>query len=467
MAKPPRPTYVCRECGYETAKWMGKCPNCDNWNTLEEQAPQAVIPAGNSTFGTSASAAAARPVIKIDTPAATLNTVEDAEETRAVTGIGEFDRVLGGGIVEGSLVLIGGDPGIGKSTLLLQSAAKLAAEGLRVLYVSGEESTRQIKMRATRLGITGESIHVLSETNIDVIAAHFEALAPDHMIVDSIQTMFVPSKNAAPGSVSQVREATQVLMRMAKQSGSSIFLVGHVTKEGALAGPRVLEHMVDAVLYFEGDHHQDYRILRAAKNRFGSVNEIGVFRMTQGGMEQVLNPSEFLLSGRLPGAAGAAVASSMEGTRPVLVDIQALVAPTLFPSPRRQAYGFDYNRMALLLAVLEKRVGIALYNQDAYVNVAGGLELDEPAVDLPVCAALASSVKNTPVGGDWALMGEVGLSGELRAVSQIERRLAECARMGFKNVLIPKGNQTAALRAPEGLTVYAASTLQKALALLF
>ena len=349
--------YVCSDCGYESAKWMGRCPSCGAWNKMEEQEPAA--PVSSAASGPQRKSTVTVP----SAPARTLDQIEEGEQERSRCGIAEFDRVLGGGIVPGSLILIGGDPGIGKSTLLLQVSALLAGQGARVLYVSGEESARQIKMRAKRLGVGDSGMYVLSETNMDEIEAQRSVLTPDYMIVDSIQTVYVPGKNAAPGSVSQVREATSILMRAAKQAGTTIFLVGHVTKEGALAGPRVLEHMVDAVLYFEGDRHQEYRILRAAKNRFGSVNEIGVFRMEQAGMEEVPNPSEFLLSGRIPGAAGSAVAVSMEGSRPVLVDLQALVAPTMLSNPRRQALGFDYNRMALLLAVLEKRAGLMLYNR--------------------------------------------------------------------------------------------------------
>ncbi len=451
--------YICSDCGYESAKWMGRCPSCGAWNKMEEQQPE---PASTPMTGPLRRSTVSAP----SAPAKTLLQIEEAQEERARCGIEEFDRVLGGGIVSGSLVLIGGDPGIGKSTLLLQVSARLAQQGARVLYVSGEESARQIKMRAKRLGVGGSNLYVMSETNMDEIEAQRAALTPDYMIVDSIQTVYVPGKNAAPGSVSQVREATGILMRAAKQGGATIFLVGHVTKEGALAGPRVLEHMVDAVLYFEGERHQEYRILRAAKNRFGSVNEIGVFRMEQTGMEQVPNPSEFLLSGRIPGAAGSAVAVSMEGTRPVLVDLQALIAPTSFGTPRRQALGFDYNRLALLLAVLEKRAGLMLYNQDAYVNVAGGLELDEPACDLPLAAAVVSSLRNVPLPPDWALIGEVGLTGEVRAVSMMERRLAECARMGFTHLILPKANLRA-LRVPEGVEARGVTTLSEALALLF
>ena len=452
--------YVCSDCGYESAKWMGRCPSCGAWNKMEEQEPAVSV-------SSAASGPQRKSTVTVPSaPARTLDQIEEGEQERSRCSIAEFDRVLGGGIVPGSLILIGGDPGIGKSTLLLQVSALLAGQGARVLYVSGEESARQIKMRAKRLGVGDSGMYVLSETNMDEIEAQRSVLTPDYMIVDSIQTVYVPGKNAAPGSVSQVREATSILMRAAKQAGTTIFLVGHVTKEGALAGPRVLEHMVDAVLYFEGDRHQEYRILRAAKNRFGSVNEIGVFRMEQAGMEEVPNPSEFLLSGRIPGAAGSAVAVSMEGSRPVLVDLQALVAPTMLSNPRRQALGFDYNRMALLLAVLEKRAGLMLYNQDAYVNVAGGLELDEPACDLPLAAAVVSSLRNIPIPADWALIGEIGLTGEVRAVGMMDRRVSECARMGFTHLIVPKANLRA-LHAPEGVEIRGVSTLYEALAVLF
>ena len=452
--------YVCSDCGYESAKWMGRCPSCGAWNKMEEQEPAVSV-------SSAASGPQRKSTVTVPSaPARTLDQIEEGEQERSRCGIAEFDRVLGGGIVPGSLILIGGDPGIGKSTLLLQVSALLAGQGARVLYVSGEESARQIKMRAKRLGVGDSGMYVLSETNMDEIEAQRSVLTPDYMIVDSIQTVYVPGKNAAPGSVSQVREATSILMRAAKQAGTTIFLVGHVTKEGALAGPRVLEHMVDAVLYFEGDRHQEYRILRAAKNRFGSVNEIGVFRMEQAGMEEVPNPSEFLLSGRIPGAAGSAVAVSMEGSRPVLVDLQALVAPTMLSNPRRQALGFDYNRMALLLAVLEKRAGLMLYNQDAYVNVAGGLELDEPACALPLAAAVVASLRNIPIPADWALIGEIGLTGEVRAVGMMDRRVSECARMGFTHLIVPKANLRA-LHAPEGVEIRGVSTLYEALAVLF
>lgn len=447
--------YYCTACGHESAKWFGKCPGCGGWNTFEEQ-PAVPKTAARDKGG----------MLPIERPAPSINEIEESDEVRLGTGIGELDRVLGGGAVPGALVLVGGDPGIGKSTLLLQAAANLANDGQRVLYVSGEESVRQIKMRATRLGIRAENLHVFSQTDMDRISAQQQTLKPDFMIVDSVQTIYSPSINSMAGSVSQVRGCTGELMRIAKDEGCTVFLVGHVTKEGALAGPRVLEHMVDAVLSFEGDRRQEYRVLRAAKNRFGSVNEIGVFRMGDKGMVEVPNPSEFFLSERTADCAGSVVACAMEGTRPVLVDLQALVSPTMLPAPRRQSYGFDHNRMALLLAVMEKRAGMKLYNMDAYVNVAGGIELDEPAADLPLVAAVASSLSNLPVRPGMVFIGEVGLSGEIRAVSQLERRLIECARMGFTDCVIPQGN----LRGeplPQGLRVHAVRSVREALACAF
>ena len=455
MAK-QKTVYVCSQCGYETARWLGKCPDCGSWNTLTEQLQAPSAPEAKALKR--APGTGAQPL--------TLDEIPLDGMLRHSTGIAELDRVLGGGIVEGSLLLVGGDPGIGKSTLLTQVSAHYARAGHRVLYVSGEESARQIKLRAQRLGVEGDGLFILSENDMSAVERQMERVGPDLMIVDSIQTMYRPEMAAAPGSVSQVRESASVLMRAAKTTGCAIVLVGHVTKEGSLAGPRVLEHMVDAVLYFEGDRHQEYRILRAAKNRFGSVNEIGVFRMEQSGMEPVPNPSEFLLSGRIPGASGSAVAVSMEGTRPVLVDLQALVAPSSFGNPRRQALGFDYNRMALLLAVLEKRAGLTLFNQDVYVNVAGGLELDEPACDLPLAAAVVSSLRNKPLPPDWVLIGEVGLTGEVRAVGMMERRVSECVRMGFVHLVVPRSNLRA-LHVPEGVEVRGVSTLAEALALLF
>ena len=452
-AKGPKTVYVCSQCGYETVRWLGRCPDCGSWNTLEEQIVQPETPEKG-----------ARPQTDVrleDAPV--LWQVDATDDERLSTGIDEFDRVLGGGAVSGSMILLGGDPGIGKSTLLLQVSDHLGREGRRVLSVSGEESLHQLRMRAQRLGVAKGNLHAMSQTNMDAILGMAEKLQPDYLIVDSIQTMYMPQMNTAPGSVSQIRQCAAAFMHLAKEDGVTVFLVGHVTKEGTLAGPRILEHMVDVVLNFEGDTRQEYRILRAAKNRFGSINEIGIFRMTAEGMEAVRNPSEFLLSHRLRGAAGSAVTCSMEGTRPVLVDIQSLVTPSLFGMPRRQSNGFDHNRMSLLLAVMEKRAGIPLYNQDAYLNVAGGLTLDEPAVDLSVTLAVASSARNIPVPPEWVALGEVGLSGEVRAIPQLERRLAEAARMGFTRALIPAGNLRN-LRPVEGLECEGVDTLYHAFA---
>ena len=455
MAK-AKTSFVCSQCGYETARWLGKCPGCSAWNTLSEQL---AVPAQE---------VAAKPLKQrpgTGARALLLSDIAQEETQRASTGIGELDRVLGGGVVEGSLVLVGGDPGIGKSTLLLQACAHLAQSG-RVLYISGEESARQIKMRAQRLGVSASGLYVLAENALDQAEARFEEIQPAYMVVDSIQTMYRPEMSSAPGSVSQVRECTALLMRLAKTSGCAIFLVGHVTKEGAIAGPRVLEHMVDVVLYFEGDRQHEYRILRAVKNRFGSVNEIGLFQMLERGMQEVPNPSDMLLSERARGAAGSSVFCGMEGTRPMLVDVQALVAQTAFGNPRRTTHGCDQGRLALLLAVLEKRAGIPLYNQDVYINVAGGLELTEPAADLPLCASVASSARGTPIPQSWALMGEIGLAGEIRAISQAERRLSECLRLGFSTAVIPRENLRR-LKVPEGMRVYGVDTLPEALSLLF
>ncbi|MBP3428259.1 MAG: DNA repair protein RadA [Clostridia bacterium] len=446
--------FVCSACGYETPKWMGKCPGCAAWNTLEEQAPQAQAPV---------KAIKQRP----GTGAKALRLEEIGEENaaRAATGIGELDRVLGGGVVEGSLMLVGGDPGVGKSTLLLQASEHLAQAGSRVLYISGEESARQIKMRAKRLGVESCNLLILSENALDEAERRWEEIQPDYMIIDSIQTMYRPDMASAPGSVSQVRECASILMRMAKTTGCAVFLVGHVTKEGSLAGPRVLEHMVDVVLYFEGDRQHQYRILRAVKNRFGSVNELGLFEMHENGMTAVENPSEMLLSERAKNVPGSCVLPAIEGSRPMLVDVQALTLQSGYGSPRRTTNGFDAGRLALLLAVLEKRAGVALLGQDVYINVAGGLELSEPAADLALCAAVASSVRECCVPADWAVMGEVGLAGEIRAIAQIERRLSECMRLGFTTCVIPRANLRG-VRAPEGMKLYGVDTLAEALAIL-
>ena len=456
MAK-ERTTYCCSACGYETPRWMGKCPGCNAWNTLKEQAPKAA-----------AASVAAKPIKqRPGTGAKALRLEEISEESaaRRTTGIGELDRVLGGGVVEGALMLVGGDPGIGKSTLLLQASENLAATGARVLYISGEESARQIKMRAKRLGVTSQNLLILSENAMDEAEKRWEEIQPDYMIIDSIQTMYRPDMASAPGSVSQVRECASVLMRMAKTTGCAVFLVGHVTKEGAIAGPRVLEHMVDLVLYFEGDRQHEYRILRAVKNRFGSVNELGLFEMRDTGMVPVENPSELLLSERAKNVPGSCVHCAIEGSRPMLVDVQALALQSAYSAPRRTTNGFDAGRLALLLAVLEKRAGVSLFNQDVYINVAGGLELSEPAADLALCAAVASSVRESCIGADWAVMGEVGLAGEIRAISQCERRLAECARLGFTHAVIPR-ESAKHIRKIDGMRIYGVETLAEALAIL-
>ena len=457
MAK-EKTVYVCSACGYETPRWMGKCPGCNAWNTMEEQAPQASVSqaapvkANKQRGGTGAKALR-------------LDEIPEENAARASTGIGELDRVLGGGVVEGSLMLVGGDPGIGKSTLLLQVSEHLARQGARVLYISGEESARQIKMRARRLGVAADSLLILSENAMDAAEKRWEEIQPDYMIIDSIQTMYRPDMASAPGSVSQVRECASLLMRMAKTTGCAVFLVGHVTKEGAIAGPRILEHMVDVVLYFEGDRQHDHRILRAVKNRFGSVNELGLFEMHEKGMLPVANPSEMLLSERAKNVPGSCVIPAIEGSRPMLVDVQALALQTAYGTPRRTTNGFDAGRLALLLAVLDKRAGVSLFNQDVYVNVAGGLSLSEPAADLALCAAVASSVRDVCIPGDWAVMGEVGLAGEIRAVSQCERRLSECARLGFTSAVLPRENARH-LKAPEGMRVYGVETLAEALSIL-
>ena len=455
MAK-AKSVYVCNQCGYETARWMGKCPECGSWNSFTEET-RAAAPEPAEKKLKRAPGSGAEAMLVDDIP--------DEAMARLTTGIGELDRVLGGGVVEGSMVLVGGDPGIGKSTLLLQVSEHLARQGARVLYISGEESARQIKMRARRLGVAADSLLILSENAMDAAEKRWEEIQPDYMIIDSIQTMYRPDMASAPGSVSQVRECASLLMRMAKTTGCAVFLVGHVTKEGAIAGPRILEHMVDVVLYFEGDRQHDHRILRAVKNRFGSVNELGLFEMHEKGMLPVANPSEMLLSERAKNVPGSCVIPAIEGSRPMLVDVQALALQTAYGTPRRTTNGFDAGRLALLLAVLEKRAGVSLFNQDVYVNVAGGLSLSEPAADLALCAAVASSVRDVCIPGDWAVMGEVGLAGEIRAVSQCERRLSECARLGFTSAVLPRENARH-LKAPEGMRVYGVETLAEALSIL-
>ena len=401
MAK-AKSVYFCQECGYELSKWMGQCPACKAWNSIVEE----------TVVKTQAGSGTARKSLAVSEPKV-LTDIEITSEHRISTGIGEFDRVLGGGIVKGSLVLVGGDPGIGKSTLLLQMCRHTSETNCRVLYISGEESLAQIKIRADRLGSFGKSLSLLCETNLNIIEETVLKYKPEIVIIDSIQTMFKEEVSSAPGSVSQVRETTAVLMRLAKDNGISIFIVGHVTKEGVVAGPRVLEHMVDTVLYFEGERYASYRLLRAVKNRFGSTNEIGVFEMRHDGLRQVENPSEYMLNGKPSGASGSVVTCAMEGSRPILVEIQALVSQTNFNMPKRTAAGTDYNRVNILMAVLEKRLGLSMGNCDAYVNVAGGMRLLEPAIDLAIVTALISSYSNKPVSEHTIVFGEVGLTGEV------------------------------------------------------
>ena len=424
MAKAKKSVFFCQNCGHEEGKWLGQCPACKEWNTFVEERV------------TSGKAGAVRD--KKDAQIVTLSSVATDEDERMMTKIAELDRVLGGGIVPGSLVLVGGDPGIGKSTLLLQVCQRLSALNKKILYISGEESLKQIKLRANRMGDFSDTLFLLCETNLDIIRSVIEQQRPDMVVIDSIQTMYNEEVGSAPGSVSQVRESTNILMQLAKGLGISIFIVGHVTKEGTVAGPRVLEHMVDTVLYFEGDRHASYRILRAVKNRFGSTNEIGVFEMQKSGLVEVENPSEFMLSGRPEHASGSVVACAMEGTRPMLMEIQALVCKSNFGMPRRTAAGLDYNRVNLLMAVLEKRVGLPLSSYDAYVNIAGGIRMNEPAVDLGIVMAIASSYKNKPVSEDAIVFGEVGLSGEVRAVTMPEQRVAEAKKLGFKTCILPE-----------------------------
>ena len=426
MAKTRNTVYFCQNCGYESAKWMGQCPGCNEWNTFVEETVSPLSAGKNGKR----SQGLAKPK--------GLSEIDLSEDERKSSGMGELDRVLGGGIVQGSLVLVGGDPGIGKSTLLLQMCRNLAGKETEVLYISGEESLRQIKMRAMRIGTFTDSLKLLCETNLTVIRELIEKKTPKVAIIDSIQTMYDEDISSAPGSVSQVRESTSVLMQLAKGLGVTIFIVGHVTKEGNVAGPRVLEHMVDTVLYFEGDRHASYRILRAVKNRFGSTNEIGVFEMRNEGLEEVKNPSQFLLDGKPQGASGSVVACSMEGTRPILIEVQALVCQSNFGIPRRTAAGTDFNRVNLLMAVLEKRAGLHLSTCDAYVNIAGGIKMNEPAIDLGICLAIASSSRDVVVDDRLLAFGEVGLSGEVRAVSMAEQRVAEAKKLGFDRVILPK-----------------------------
>ncbi|MCM1154075.1 MAG: DNA repair protein RadA [Roseburia sp.] len=447
--------FYCQNCGYESSKWMGQCPGCREWNSFVEEKV--------STRGSSAAATAK--AARENAKPSRLSEITLQEEERMSTHMEELDRVLGGGIVPGSLILVGGDPGIGKSTLLLQVCRYMAMDQKKVLYISGEESLRQIKLRANRIGEFGENLYLLCETNLETIEETIRHLMPDITIIDSIQTMYQETVSAAPGSVSQVREATGVFLQLAKGLGTSIFIVGHVTKEGTVAGPRVLEHMVDTVLYFEGDRHASYRILRGVKNRFGSTNEIGVFEMKEEGLTEVANPSEFMLDGKPEGASGSIVSCSMEGTRPILFEIQALVCHTNFGFPRRQAIGTDFNRVNLLMAVLEKRLGLQMSDCDAYVNLAGGMKITEPAIDLGIAMAVASSFKNRPIDDHMAAFGEIGLSGEVRGVSMIEQRIQEAAKLGFSTCVVPKVC-IRQIREKSGVKIIGVSSVQDAIDLI-
>lgn len=429
MAAKSKIIYQCAECGYESAKWAGKCPECGAWNSMQEIVKEPVSPQRSAAVRTAGALSRAVPISEISTE----------DEHRYYTGLSELDRVLGGGIVKGSLVLISGDPGIGKSTLLLQICEYLGRD-LRIFYVSGEESARQIKLRAARLGVQSPNLMILTETDVQYVVEEIRSEKPDLVMIDSIQTMNHTELNSSPGSITQVRECTNVLTRCAKTMDIPIIIVGHVNKDGAIAGPKVLEHIVDAVLYFEGDRQMTYRILRAAKNRYGSTNEIGVFDMGDNGLQQVENPSQAMLTGRPKDASGTCVTAVMEGTRPILAEIQGLATTSGFGTPRRMSTGFDYNRMALILAVLEKRAGYYFSNLDAYINVVGGLRLDEPSVDLAVAVALISSLKDTPIREDTVVFGEIGLAGELRSINRADLRISEAARLGFTRCILPYHN---------------------------
>ena len=449
MAK-TKTIFFCTACGTETPKWLGRCPGCGAYNTMEEHIEKPAAPGRAKSAPVGLSRRPQR-----------ISEVTGDSEIRFSTGMGELDRVLGGGAVAGSLVLVGGAPGIGKSTLLLQICAQLCQER-RVLYISGEESERQIKLRAERLNVSPQELFILSETRLSDVLEATEEMKPDILIVDSIQTLYREENESSPGSVSQVKDCTMTLMNLSKSQGITVFVVGHINKDGNIAGPKVLEHMVDCVLYFEGDPNTSYRLLRAAKNRFGSTNEIGVFEMLDVGLVEVPNPSQLLLEGRPEGASGTCVACVMEGTRPVLAEVQALVAKTTATNPRRASDGFDYNRAVLLMAVTEKRAGLKLGLFDAYLNVIGGLRLDEPGADLPVVLALASSYRDTPIADDLVAIGEVGLTGEIRTVSHMNQRLGEVSRLGFTKCIIPRGGSEK-LEIPKGLTVYRVRNIREAI----
>lgn len=453
MSAKMKTSFICSECGFESPRWYGKCPACSNWNTLEECAVRQEKPS-----------ALAAPSVRMDLTVSQLSGVDADAEIRRGTGLRELDRVLGGGIVDGSVILLSGDPGIGKSTLLLQVCSSLC-DGRKVLYVAGEESPRQIKLRAERLGVDGENLYVAAITDIENVIHAIDNIKPQVIMVDSIQTMNYASLSSSSGSVTQVRECTQFLLRVAKSQELPVLLVGHVNKDGGIAGPKVLEHMVDVVLYFEGERQSTFRILRAVKNRFGSTNEIGVFEMGESGLSDVENPSQMMLSGRPVGVSGTCVACVMEGTRPILAEVQALVSKTGFGTPRRMSTGFDFNRAALLIAVLEKRGGYFFGNLDAYINIIGGLKLDEPAADLPVALALVSNLIDKPVDENVAAFGEIGLAGEIRSVMNIQTRVNECARLGFSKLILPKTSMKG-LTVPDGVELLPAASLTQALAVL-
>lgn len=441
--------YICSECGYESPKWYGKCPSCGEWNTMNEE-----IRDYSKTTAKSSSASVAY------TPAVQVNTISTTDEIRYKTGLNELDRVLGGGIVKGSLVLLGGDPGIGKSTIMLQICEHLGEE-LRILYVSGEESKRQLKLRADRLGVNSDNLYILTQTDVELICENIRQDKPDLVMIDSIQTMSLSELNSSPGSVTQVRESTNYFMRTAKSMDIPMIIVGHVNKEGSIAGPKVLEHVVDAVLHFEGDKQMSYRILRAVKNRYGSTNEIGVFEMTDKGLNEVENPSLMLISGRPLNVSGTCIACAMEGTRPILAEIQALATATGFGNPRRMCTGFDYNRMNLIIAVLEKRAGYFFTNTDAYINVVGGLRLDETAVDLAVAMALVSSLKDVPISADAIAFGEIGLAGEIRSVTHAQQRVNEAVRLGFQRIIVPSHNMKD-ITPPDGAQIIPVKNVRQA-----
>ena len=449
MAKEKK-IFFCKECGYESGRWLGQCPGCKEWNTFVEQEVKPVR--GSKTVS----------VMERPKPSS-IKEISSAEETRIMTGIGELDRVLGGGIVKGSLVLVGGAPGIGKSTLLLEMCRNLVEKNAGVLYVSGEESLSQIKMRGVRLGAYDDRLLIMSDNDIDNIEAAIEECKSDVVIIDSIQTMEAPGVDSAPGTITQVREVTSRMLQLSKRLGVAVFIVGHVTKEGTVAGPRTLEHMVDCVLYFEGDDSAGFRLLRAEKNRFGSTNEVGVFNMTDKGLEGVSNPSQMFLNGRPAGASGSVVVSTIEGTRAILVELQALCADSSFNMPRRTAVGIDYNRVNLLIAVLEKRGGISLSGCDCYVNIAGGMKVAEPSTDLGIICAITSSFRDRAVGDDLVIIGEVGLAGEIRGVRSCGQRVREAAKMGYKRAMIPKSNMNSELESISDIEIIPVSTIREAM----